>query len=74
VEEELGASVEVLGPVEIEPDPRAESVEPEERALLRVRRTDGKALATALHAAQAARTARKATDVVRVRLDPAQIG
>ncbi len=74
VEKQLGAGVEVLGPVEIEPDPRAESAEPEERALLRVRRTDGRSLATALHAAQAARTARKATDVVRVRLDPAEVG
>jgi primosomal protein N' (replication factor Y) len=74
VEKQLGAGVEVLGPVEIEPDPRAESTEPEERALLRVRRTDGRSLASALHAAQAARTARKATDLVRVRLDPSQIG
>ncbi|MGI5130484.1 primosomal protein N' [Pseudonocardia sp. CA-107938] len=74
VEERLGATVEVLGPVEIEPDPRAETDTPEERALLRVRRTEGKALAAALHAAQAARTARKATDVVRVRMDPPQIG
>jgi len=74
VQTQLGAGVEVLGPVEIEPDPRAESAEPEERALLRVRRTDGRSLAAALHAAQAARTARKATDVVRVRLDPAEVG
>lgn len=74
VEAQLGAAVEVLGPVEVEPDPRSERDEPEERALLRVRRTEGRALATALHAAQAARTARKATDSVRVRLDPPEIG
>jgi primosomal protein N' (replication factor Y) len=67
--------VEVLGPVEIEvpPGPGAPA-EPRERALLRVPRTDGRALAATLHAAQAARTARKATDPVRVRLDPIEIG
>ncbi len=45
-----------------------------ERALLRVPRAEGKALAAALHAAQAARSARKAPDPVRVRLDPPEIG
>jgi len=78
VEQQLGDAVEALGPVEIEPDPKADPrtapEEPEERVLLRVKRTDGKALATALHTAQAARTARKATDVVRVQLDPPAIG
>jgi primosomal protein N' (replication factor Y) len=71
-------AAEVLGPVEIEPDrpepgrPAAEEVR--ERALVRVPRAQGKALAAALHAAQAGRTARKATDPVRVRLDPVEIG
>jgi primosomal protein N' (replication factor Y) len=68
--------VEVLGPVEIEPDAAAGPADGEvrERALLRVPRAAGRALATALHAAQASRTARKATDPVRVRLDPVELG
>ncbi|MDN5858970.1 MAG: primosomal protein N' [Pseudonocardia sp.] len=75
VADQLGAAVEVLGPVALEPDPGdAAEGDPGERALLRVRRADGRRLATALHAAQAARTARKAIDVVRLRLDPAEIG
>lgn len=72
---QLPAEVEVLGPVEIEPVPGPGAPpEPRERALLRVPRTDGRALAATLHAAQAARTARKAADPVRVRLDPVEIG
>jgi primosomal protein N' (replication factor Y) len=69
-------ALEVLGPVELEPPAGAGSAgaEPRERALLRVPRSEGKALATALHAAQAARTARKAADPVRIRLDPMEIG
>jgi primosomal protein N' (replication factor Y) len=47
---------------------------PRERALLRVPRARGKVLSAALHAAQAARSTRKATDPVRIRLDPAEIG
>jgi primosomal protein N' (replication factor Y) len=66
-------AAEVLGPVEIEPE-RQGDAEVRERALLRVPRAQGKALAAALHAAQAGRTARKATDPVRVRLDPVEIG
>jgi primosomal protein N' (replication factor Y) len=62
--------VEVLGPIELDPvDGGAR-----ERLLLRVPRAQGRALAAALHAAQAGRTARKAADPVRVRLDPAEIG
>ncbi|QJY48478.1 primosomal protein N' [Pseudonocardia broussonetiae] len=66
--------VEVLGPVEIEPsrDGTGDGVE-RERALLRVPRAQGRALAAALHAAQGARAARKAPDPVRVRLDPVAI-
>jgi primosomal protein N' (replication factor Y) len=66
-------TAEVLGPVELEPD-RPGETEVRERALVRVPRAQGKALAAALHAAQAGRTARKATDPVRVRLDPVEIG
>jgi len=98
----LPESVEVLGPVEMEPAPDTKTADTKtadtktadtktadtktadtatgggpdvrERALLRVPRGDGRALAAALHAAQAVRTARKASDPVRVRLDPAAIG
>ena len=67
----------MLGPVELEPavaEAGQPAAEPRERALLRVPRADGRALAAALHAAQAARTARKAPDPVRIRLDPVEIG
>jgi len=71
-------SAEVLGPVELEPERpepgREADGEVRERALVRVPRERGKALAAALHAAQAVRTARKAADPVRVRLDPVEIG
>ncbi len=72
---ELSEGVEVLGPVELLP-PEGKPGAPEirERALLRVPRSEGRALAAALAAAQAARTARKAPDPVRVRLDPVEIG
>ncbi|MFR9803529.1 primosomal protein N' [Pseudonocardia sp. RS010] len=71
-----GPQVEVLGPVEIDapPEPGEAAGEVRERALLRVPRTEGRALARHLHAAQAARSTRKAPDTVRVRLDPAEIG
>ncbi|MFD1237023.1 primosome assembly protein PriA, partial [Pseudonocardia benzenivorans] len=67
----LPAGAEVLGPVEI--DPVASDEGPRERALVRVPRTEGRALAAALAAAQAGRSARKAADPVRVRMDPLQI-
>ena len=71
-------ALEVLGPVELEPAAGggrpAAPPRPRERALLRVPRAEGRALAAALHAAQAARTARKAPDPVRIRLDPVEIG
>jgi primosomal protein N' (replication factor Y) len=56
--------------VELDPGPSGEQ---RERALIRVPRTQGRALAAALAAAQAARTARKAPDPVRVQLDPHEI-
>ncbi|ODT96631.1 MAG: primosome assembly protein PriA [Pseudonocardia sp. SCN 72-86] len=62
---------EVLGPVELEGGPPGE--EPKERALLRVPRARGRGLAATLAAAQSTRSARKATDPVRVRMDPLQI-
>jgi primosomal protein N' (replication factor Y) len=77
----LPPEIEVLGPVELdEPTGPAEGTEdadgagPRERALLRVPRARGKALAAALHAAQAARSSRKSLDPVRVQLDPVEIG
>jgi len=70
----LPPDVEVLGPVEIEDGPAVDEAVPRERALVRVPRADGRRLAGLLHAAQAARTARKAAEPVRVRLDPPEIG
>jgi primosomal protein N' (replication factor Y) len=70
VQAEMAEVVDVLGPVDADvPD----GEEPQERVLLRVARPHGRALATALAAAQAVRTARKAAEPVRVRLDPAQL-
>jgi primosomal protein N' (replication factor Y) len=64
---ELPAQSEVLGPVTLDA-PLAET-----RALIRTSRQDGLALARALHAAQATRTARKEAGTVRVQLDPAEV-
>lgn len=69
---ELPDGGEILGPVplgEVAEDGTAER----ERALFRVSRTQGRALATALHAAQAVRGARRTTDWVRVQLDPLEM-
>lgn len=44
-----------------------------ERALIRVPRGDGRALAAALAAAQAGRAARKEADPARVQLDPLEL-
>ena len=67
--------VEVLGPVELDPEPGPTvDAEVRERALVRAPRAQGRALAAALAAAQALRSARKAPDAVRVRLDPPQVG
>jgi primosomal protein N' (replication factor Y) (superfamily II helicase) len=70
-------SLELLGPVEIDPPERPGEVQEDqvrERMLLRVPRADGRRLAAALAAAQAGRSARKAADAVRVRMDPTGIG
>lgn len=67
--------VEVLGPVELDPEPGADpATPPRERALVRVPRAQGRALAAALAAVAAQRSARKAPDPVRVRMDPPEVG
>jgi primosomal protein N' (replication factor Y) len=65
----LPPAAEILGPVAAidgEPD--------DERVLLRVPRVRGQELATALKAAQATRSARKAAGSVRVEMDPIRLG
>ena len=67
---------EVLGPVPLTCRAclRPGRVESEHvRALVRASRAQGAALARALHAAQAARSARKEGGGVRVQLDPAEL-
>jgi primosomal protein N' (replication factor Y) len=63
----LPAGAEVLGPVPL----RGE--QSRERALVRVPRRAGGALARALKQAQGVRSARKATDSVRVEIDPLEL-
>jgi primosomal protein N' (replication factor Y) len=78
----LPGQAEVLGPVPAgtpparsagHPQQPAEPPEPQERALIRISRGEGLALARALHAAQATRSARKDGAAVRVQLDPAEV-
>jgi primosomal protein N' (replication factor Y) (superfamily II helicase) len=65
----LPEGAEVLGPV-----PAADrDAEPQERALVRVARPAGSALAAALKAAQGVRSARKTGEMVRVQLDPLEV-
>lgn len=65
---------EVLGPVKLDRGGAPGAQEEEQvRALLRAPRSRGAALARALHAAQAARSARKEGGGVRVQLDPAEV-
>jgi primosomal protein N' (replication factor Y) len=59
----------VLGPV-----PAVGGEPEEERVLVRVPRVRGQELATALKAAQATRSARKAAGSVRVEMDPVALG
>jgi primosomal protein N' (replication factor Y) (superfamily II helicase) len=66
---EIPAGAEVLGPVPV----AGQSESERERLLLRVPRTEGAALAGALAAVQAGRSARKADDFLRVELDPQEI-
>ena len=79
----LPAQAEVLGPVpqggtggrEAPPSAGGPGGSPPriDRALIRIGRRDGLALARALHAAQATRSARKDGGAVRVQLDPAEV-
>jgi primosomal protein N' (replication factor Y) len=61
----LPQDAEVLGPVDVG--------EGQERALVRVERARGVALSRLLKTAQAARSTRRTTDVVRVRVDPLEL-
>ncbi|ARP69253.1 primosome assembly protein PriA [Streptomyces pluripotens] len=79
---ELPPDAEVLGPVPLPPTPPGRPRRPGaappgehwERALVRVPRGSGAALASALKTAQAARLARGSGAPVRVRIDPPDIG
>jgi primosomal protein N' (replication factor Y) len=62
---DLPSQAEVIGPVPAERDA--------ERMLIRVPRRQGTALAAALKAAAASRSARKAPDPVRIVLDPHEL-
>jgi primosomal protein N' (replication factor Y) len=66
-----GSAFEVLGPVPA--DQPAEQGEGQVRALVRAPRAQGAALARALQAAQAGRSARKEGGGVRVQLDPPEL-
>jgi primosomal protein N' (replication factor Y) len=68
----LPETAEVLGPVplgDIDDNGRSER----ERALVRVPRSDGAALATAVHDVSAVRNARKESEPVRIQLDPLEL-
>jgi primosomal protein N' (replication factor Y) (superfamily II helicase) len=76
----LPESADVLGPVPAGDDAAPPSApagtapgEEQVRALIRVPRSGGLALAAALRAAQAVRSARKDAGVVRLQLDPAEL-
>ena len=69
---ELPEGGEVLGPVplgEVDEDGGAER----ERAIVRVERTRGRALADALRSAQAVRSSKRPTDRIRVQVDPLEL-
>jgi primosomal protein N' (replication factor Y) len=67
------AAFEILGPVPLEPAQPAHPGEDQVRALIRAPRARGGALAKALQAAQAGRSARKEGGGVRVQLDPPEL-
>lgn len=72
----LPGGAEVLGPVPVPqaPGPPAGGDAPQkERALIRVPRAAGHALARALKEAQGVRSARKAAETVRVQIDPLEL-
>jgi primosomal protein N' (replication factor Y) len=66
---DMPAGAEVLGPVPVPGQTQGER----ERLLVRVPRSQGSALATALTALQAGRSARKLPDPLRVELDPVEL-
>lgn len=66
---EIPAGAEALGPVPVPGEPEGER----ERLLVRVPRSEGSALAVALAAVQAGRSARKLPDPLRVQLDPLEL-
>jgi primosomal protein N' (replication factor Y) (superfamily II helicase) len=73
---ELPAGADVLGPVPVTSDGSPGPVSPDGetvRALVRVGRAEGPALAASLQAAQAVRSARKEPGAVRLQLDPAEL-
>lgn len=65
---QLPDSGEILGPVPLEDDEQGK-----ERALFRADRSEGRALAAALRAAQATRASRKVTEWVRIQFDPQEL-
>jgi primosomal protein N' (replication factor Y) (superfamily II helicase) len=67
---EVPAGAEVLGPVPVPGEPEGEW----ERLLIRVPRSQGLVLATALAALQAGRSARKLPAPLRIELDPQRLG
>jgi primosomal protein N' (replication factor Y) len=67
------ADAEILGPVPVG-EAETGALEPDVRALVRVPRTAGPALARALAASSAVRSARREGGSVRVQLDPADLG
>jgi primosomal protein N' (replication factor Y) len=73
----LPDGAEVLGPVPVPVPPGAPQAgadaQQKERALIRVPRAAGHALARALKEAQGVRSARKAADTVRVQIDPLEL-
>jgi primosomal protein N' (replication factor Y) len=68
---DLPAAAELLGPVPVATEDAALR---HERMLVRVPRRDGAHLAAQLRPAAGVRRARKASDPVRVELDPLEIG
>jgi primosomal protein N' (replication factor Y) (superfamily II helicase) len=73
---DLPQGADVLGPVPLMADggPGARDAEGQSvRALIRIARSGGSALAAALQAAQAVRSARKEAGALRLQLDPAEL-
>ncbi|TDC88930.1 primosomal protein N' [Actinomadura sp. 7K507] len=72
----LPDGAEVLGPVPVPQPPGPQGgadAQDKERALIRVPRAGGHALARALKEAQGVRSARKAAETVRVQIDPLEL-